>query len=126
VHLPFCDPGFVRLALSLPMALKRNGAIYLHLLELARPGLAQIPSTNEKELARMARFLTNEPPQESICGRDERRQARLISLSQHPPRIFAPILRPEMLKGLKEKDMAVLSRHLPLLEKIQMLESFFD
>jgi hypothetical protein len=125
VHLPFCDPGFVRLALSLPHRLKRNGAIYLHLLELARPGLAQIPSTNEKDLARMARFLTNEPPQESIRGRDERRQARLISLSQNPPRVFASILQPEMLKALKEKDMDVLGRHLPLLEKIQMLESFF-
>ncbi len=125
VHLPFCDPGFVRLALSLPLNGRMDGSIYGRLLELARPGLARIPSTNEKDPVRMAPYLTKDLPEASIRGREERRKARLKALCDTPPRVFAPMLRPEILTAPAGRDMEVVGRHLLLLERIQMLERFF-
>ncbi len=126
VHLPFCDPGLVSLALSLPLKGRMEGSIYRHLLELARPGLANIPSTNEKDPVRMAPYLTKALPEESLRGRDGRRKARILALFENPPQVFAPMLRPEILTALVGGDMEVAGRHLLLLERIQMLERFFD
>lgn len=125
VHLPFCDPGFVRTALSLPLEGRRDGSVYRRLLERAHPGLAAIPSTNEKDPGRMAPFLTETLPRDTLEGRSERRKARLRALCHRPPRVFASILRPEILEALEGGDPDLLKPHLLLLEKVLMLEGFF-
>lgn len=126
VHLPFCDPGFLRLALSLPLEKRRDGSIYRRLLERVRPGLSRIPSTNDKDTARLASFLTETLPPDTLRGRKERKQARLQALCHQPPRVFASIMKPEIRTALASGDPAVLERHLLLLEKIQMVEGFFQ
>jgi len=125
VHLPFCDPGFVRTALALPLELRRDGSIYRDLLDRACPGLSRIPSTNEKDPERMAPFLTPTLPRDTLQGRAERREARLRELCRRPPAVFAPLLRPEIRRALEGGDRDALDPHLLLLEKVQMLEGFF-
>ena len=125
VHLPFCDPGFVRAALSLPLGARRDGSVYRDLLDRARPGLAAIPSTNEKDPARMAPFLTPTLPRDTLRGRAERREARLRELCRRPPAVFASLLRPEIRQALAGGSLDAVDPHLLLLEKVLMLEGFF-
>lgn len=126
VHLPFCDPEFVRLVLSCPIEWRRDGSLYRHLLERARPGLSRIPSTNDRDLRVMGPFLTEDLPAESLSGQQERRRARLRSLCDAPPRTLTSLLRPEIRAALDRKDEAALSPHLPLLEKVLMLEGLYE
>jgi hypothetical protein len=126
VHLPFCDPGFVRAALALPLEGRRDGSIYRALLERAHPGLSRIPSTNEKDPGRLAPFLTDALPRATLRGRDERRKARLRAVCDRPPRGFASLLRPEIRRALAGRDLDAVAPHLLLLEKVQMLEGFFE
>jgi hypothetical protein len=126
VHLPFCDPGFVRSALALPLEGRRDESIYRALLERTRPGLSRIPSTNEKDPGRLAPFLTDALPGATLQGRAERRRARLRALCERPPRVFAELLRPEIRRALAARDLDAVAPHLLLLEKVQMLEGFFE
>ncbi len=126
VHLPFCDPGFLRLALSLPVEIRRDGSVYRRLLDRAHPGLSRIPSTNEKDPVRLAPYLTKALPKESLRGRKDRKKARLEALCAHPPQVFEPLLNQEVREALAARDLSRVERHLLLLEKIQMLEGFFE
>lgn len=125
VHLPFCDPEFLRRALSLPLEGRRDGSVYRHLLDRVRPGLAAVPSTNETDLRRMAPYLTDTLPEATLRGRLERKQARLQALCDEPPRVLAPILTSEVRRALAARDGSVLEPRLLLLEKMQMVEALF-
>jgi hypothetical protein len=125
VHLPFCDPGFLRLALSVPLEWRRDGSVYGRLLDRAHAGLSRIPSTNETDPKRMAPYLSETLPKASLHGRRERKAARLEAICARPPRVFEPLLNKEVREALTARDLSRVEPHLLLLEKIQMLEGFF-
>ena len=125
VHLPFCDPEFVRIALSVPLPWRRDGSIYHRLLERAHRGLSRIPSTNERNARRLGPYLVPDLPAETVRGKDERRQKRLASLSDCPFHALEGILSSAAAQALARKDTAALSPYLPLLEKIRMVEGLF-
>jgi len=125
VHLPFCDPGFVHLALTLPLAARRDGSVYRELLERARPGLSSIPSTNERDLGRLRPYLVKGLPPETLAGRSARKAGKIEAIMTGPPETFMPILRPEIRRAFQERDAATIGRHLLFLEKIYLLEGFF-
>lgn len=125
VHLPFCDPGFIRLALGTPLRIRRDLSLYRALLEKARPGLSAIPSTNETDPVRLAPFLERALPAEALRGQSSRRAGKLRAIAENPPRVFMPLLGEEIQRAFLHKDEHTLNKWLLFLEKIHILEGFY-
>ena len=133
VLLPFCDPQFIALALSIPTGVRKDPGFYEALLERVAPGLGKIVSTNTQEPSRLKPYLVNSVQDLAPTGKsghnyeDLTRRAKewVNDLVERPPEVLIAFLQPEIQKAILDKDMEALLKKRFFLDRIMILESFF-
>jgi hypothetical protein len=143
VVLPFCDVEFLRKALSIPLALRRNGAMYQALLERGKPGLSTIASTNTTNLGELEPYLigsiselsSKSGPGQTTDSRSEngdvtdtaaRDALWAQEVIENPPSFFMNSLTPELRSLIRRGKKEELEPFRFFLERIFILESYFS
>ncbi len=133
VLMPFCQPGFLRLALSIPLEIRKSPRFYEAILDSVKEGLGRIVSTNTRDPERLKPFLVD-----SITDLIPERQAReraaralkerawlwTTYIVENPPESVLPFLQPEIRKGILKKDMGDVRKNLYFLERLIILDGF--
>jgi hypothetical protein len=149
VVYPFCDEGFVRLILSIPLQVRMDHSLYQSLMEKSKPGLSAIPSTNTADPEALASYLLDSIAQLTWKGQISARAASLPGIGkvygkvrgrvlekggrgwteelvERPPRLFGDALQPKILAAIRGGRPKDLTRHRFFLERILMLEDYFS
>ena len=147
--LPFCDPEFVELSLSLPLDIKQDHSLYNSILEKTKPGLSKIPSSNSKNKKELNKYMRvnnikleeiffsvfNSLPQ-SLRWRIWKRfgflsyftsKARFIAgeVIKNPPNSIMHLLSPEIQKAIKSKRKLKLVKYSYHLQQLLVLDRFY-
>jgi len=151
VLLPFCDPEFVKLTLSIPIEMKRDKSLYMSLLEKTKHGLSKIPSTNTEDKKVLEPYMSwmmsgfdgilflifNKLP----VNLRWKLWSSLSSISYHllpfwrlvvdeviksPPNTLIHLLNPQLRKAIKSGNKSELTKYVYHLYHILLLDRFFS
>jgi hypothetical protein len=150
VVLPFCGTSFIETVLSLPLDYRRDRTLYEALLERVKPGLSLKVSTNTRDEMRLGPYLMDALEELTWHGRiayglkkrfpalKEKIQGFRRSLSagggpdwaedviRRPPLVFMDRLTPSLRRAFARGDRERLRPYRFFLERIMMLEAFFE
>jgi hypothetical protein len=149
VIFPFCDEGFLRLILSIPLAVRLDDSLYRMLLEKTRPGLSDIPSTNTVDPEVLGPYLLESTTQLAWQGRMSAELDRVPvignwngkicrgatgadrsrwveELLERPPRLFQDLLKPDIQAAIDRGSVENLAPYRFFLERILLLGDYFS
>lgn len=151
VLLPFCDPEFVKLALSIPIKMKHDKSLFVSLLEKTKRGLSKIPSTNTEDKKVLEPYMSwmmsgfngilflifNKLPVNlrwKLWSKFSRVSYHLLPFWQivvdeiikSPPNTLIHLLTPQLRKAIKSGNRSELTKHAFHLYHILLLDMFFS